>query len=117
MLHTSRSNLGERIKADDEFHIPAADNGPSRYLRPSDIFSLQPCAAQSTDGIRVIELLNMEDHTSQLHCSVDISEPLFRASPPGLLFNHFDAFSIQEQSIRFQNRDRVTEHVRLYHPF
>ena len=80
---------------------------PSTRLKPSDL--IKPALDVVADDYpMIIEFNNLQDNSSQIHCMVDIDQPLFQPSPKIVLFEDYTPFAVQEKKLFFRNNDSVS---------
>jgi len=84
--------------------------------------SLDMALVPSQDGpkkqrvARPVELLCLEDNTSQINSTVPIDEPLFKPSVSVLHFANYEPFSTVEKTLRFRNSDYVARRIKVNAP-
>ena len=83
---------------------------PNTKLKPSELMNQTLLEIVAEDYPLIVELISMNDNTSQLHSSVDIDEPLFRPSPTVLVFEDYAPFAVHEKKLFFRNSDKVRDY-------
>lgn len=80
---------------------------PKSRLKPSDL--IKPAINLAADDYpMIVEFNNIQDNTSQIHCAVDVDQPLFQPSPKIMVFENYDPFTIIEKKLFFRNCDAVS---------
>ena len=79
----------------------------NRHMKPSE-FNKSLNQFDADEYPKIIEFNNIADHTSQVHSTVDVDQPLFQPSPKIVIFENYAPFSIHEKKLFFRNNDSVT---------
>jgi len=74
----------------------------------------QPSKKQKV--IRPVELLCLEDNTSQINSTVPIDVPLFKPTPATVHFSGYEPFSTVTKTLRFRNGDYVARRIKVLPP-
>ena len=82
--------------------MPASGHAPKSFAQPK---AMEP-----------IELLCLEDNTTQVHSSVGIDTPLFQPYPTEVRFRDYAPFSCIERTLRFRNNDHVARRIKVLQP-
>lgn len=83
---------------------------PSSKLKPSDM-SKPSLDVNPEDYPKTIDLRNIMDHTSNVHCTVDLEKPLFQPAPKIVVFEDYQPFTTVTKKLFFRNNDAVSLHV------
>ena len=75
-----------------------------------------PKKGDEATALRPVELLCLEDNTTQVNSSVAIDVPLFRPYPTEVHFRDYEPFSRVEKTLRFRNSDRVARRIKVLPP-
>jgi hypothetical protein len=80
---------------------------PSAKLLPSEFLtqSLVDCVVE--DYPMIIEFMNIQDNSAEVHCSYDIDKPLFNPSPNIIVYEDYAPFAVHEKKLYFRNNDKV----------
>jgi hypothetical protein len=65
---------------------------------------------------RIVELLNIEDNTTQVRSAVDIEQPLFQPFPAEVKYKDYAPFGVYEQTLFFRNNDHVARRIKVLPP-
>lgn len=86
---------------------------PSAKLLPSEFLtqSLVDCVVE--DYPMIIEFMNIQDNSAEVHCSYDIDKPLFNPSPNIIVYEDYAPFAVHEKKLYFRNNDKV---LSIVHP-
>jgi hypothetical protein len=83
---------------------------PGVKLRPSDL--CKPSLDVNPDEYPLItQFNNIMDTTVQVHCDVDIDQPIFQPAPKIVVFEDYEPFTIVKKKLFFRNIDTVSESV------
>ena len=85
-----------------------------RTLDMALVPSGQPSKKQKV--IRPVELLCLEDNTSQINSTVPIDVPLFKPTPSVVHFSGYEPFSTVTKTLRFRNGDYVARRIKVLPP-
>lgn len=101
MKHNSISSQRDRNSGSKVLMNPSAKLLPSEFLTQS----LVDCVVE--DYPMIIEFLNIQDNSAQVHCSYDLDKPLFKPSPNIIVFEDYAPFAVHEKKLYFRNNDKV----------
>lgn len=65
---------------------------------------------------RILEILNMGDHTHNTTSTVPFTQPLFRANPAEIIFESFEPLKHYQATLTFRNSDSVGRRLRVVPP-
>lgn len=85
-------------------------------LKPSEMLSQCIIDVSVNEYPKIIEFLNIQDNSSQVHCAVDVDRPIFWPSPSVLVFEDYTPFAIHEKKIFFRNNDKVARRLQIIPP-
>eukprot|EP00210_Caulerpa_lentillifera_P003205 g3062.t1 len=65
---------------------------------------------------KIIELLKDSETSWKRNCEVDIDQPLFKAIPPVLVFDNYNAFDSCKKSVLLRNLDKISRKAKIEIP-
>ncbi|KDO23200.1 hypothetical protein SPRG_10008 [Saprolegnia parasitica CBS 223.65] len=88
-------------------------------LRPSQLLhELTSKNAKGSKGSipRIIEFMNLEDHSSQSSSTVPVDRPLFEPNPGAILFDEYIPFNTHYAKLALRNNDTVARRIKIEAP-
>ncbi|KDO15993.1 hypothetical protein SPRG_18471, partial [Saprolegnia parasitica CBS 223.65] len=88
-------------------------------LRPSQLLhELTSKNAKGSKGSipRIIEFMNLEDHSSQSASTVPVDRPLFEPNPGAILFDEYIPFNTHYAKLALRNNDTVARRIKIEAP-
>ena len=82
---------------------------PNARIKPSELLKMSAVDVVAEDYPMIVEFVNIQDHTTQIHSSVDVDQPLFQPFPVVLIFEDYAPFAIHERKLFFRNNDKVMD--------
>ena len=80
---------------------------PNIKVKPSELLTQSAVDVAMEDYPMIVEFVNIQDNTTQVHSSVDVDRPLFHPNPVVVVFEEYSSFTIHERKLFFRNNDRV----------
>ncbi|OQR81932.1 hydrocephalus-inducing protein, partial [Thraustotheca clavata] len=88
-------------------------------LRPSELLhELTSKTSKCAKGAipKIIQFMNLEDHTSQSITSVPVDRPLFEPNPGAILFDEYIPFNTHYAKLALRNNDTVARRIKIEPP-
>ena len=117
--HTSPLRKNFTLSSTRGKHTPETED---TFMRPSEWLSTlkgetKEEKTSTTPSIpKIVELMNIKDHTSRVKSTVSIDEPLFRPSMSSVEFQNYEPFTEYKQKIYMCNSDSVSRRIVVEKP-
>eukprot|EP01041_Mallomonas_annulata_P003640 gene3640-7257_t len=85
-------------------------------MKPSELLKQTVMDVDIGDYPMIVEFVNIQDNSTQVHSSVDIDHPLFQPSPVVVVFEGYAPFVTHDQKLFFRNNDRVPRRIKIPQP-